>query len=147
MPIEIGRWVKRIRSDGGGWKELGARTATASRRSVAPDSREGRLSARAIKILSKNERRGPGREVGRRRARERGSERANERESEEERHQRTERNLKGHPAIHLSMQPLTRRLFVRRDRTNPSGNCEFLFWFSPPIRSSNPHQLVNVRQK
>lgn len=31
MLIEIRRWVKRIRSDDGGWKELEARTATASR--------------------------------------------------------------------------------------------------------------------
>jgi len=97
MLIEIRRQVKRIRSDGGSWKELEARTA--SRRSVAPDSREGRLSARAIKILSKNERRGQGQEE----RRETGSESANERESEEERHQWTERNLKGHPTIHLSM--------------------------------------------
>lgn len=89
----------------------------ASRQSVAPDSREVRLSARAIKILSKNERLGQGREGRREGGKERASERASER-----RHQRTERNLKGHPAIHLSMQPLTRRLFVRRDRTNPSGN-------------------------
>lgn len=31
-------------------------------------------------------------------------------------HRRTKRNLKGHPTIHLSMRPLTRRLFVRRDQ-------------------------------
>jgi len=77
MLIEIRRRVKRIRSDGGSWKELEARTA--SRRSVAPDSREGRLSARAIKILSKNERETRTREGGKEGDRERASERTRER--------------------------------------------------------------------
>lgn len=81
---------------------------------------------------------------GKAEGREARSERAGERESEEERHQRTERNLKGHPAIHLSMQPLTRRLFVRRDRTNPSGKRDFLL--SSPLSIRSPPTRV-VRRK
>lgn len=81
--------MSRKRYDGSGWRELEAKMATASRRSAAPDSREVRLSARAIKILSKNERHGQG---GRK-----GGEDGEERARERRRKASAERNLKGHP--------------------------------------------------
>lgn len=66
-----GRWLKRIRSENG--------YDQPPRRSVAPDSREVRLSARAIKILSKNERRGQAARQGRREGGEGASGQASER--------------------------------------------------------------------
>lgn len=80
-----------------GLKGLKARRVYESGRSLPIT---GAVYRRAIKILSKK------------RERERRGRASNA--SREERHRRTKRNLKGHPAMYLSMQSLTRRLFVRR---------------------------------
>lgn len=140
MLIEIRRRVKRIKSGGGGWKELEARTATVSRLAgwSLPILARAVYRRERLRFFQKTRDADKDGREGGNAARERASERVRERRRKAS--ARTERNLKGHPAIHLSMQPLIRRLFVRRDRTNPSGNREFLLSFLLPIRSSNPHR-------